>query len=233
MAIQVSKRRFNVLEYERMGEAGILDEDSNVELIEGVVIDMHPPDMQPPREHRFTVEEYNALIEAGILREDDHVELIEGEIIEMSPVGKRRVACVNRLTALFGRYAGQSALLSVQNPIELPNYAQPQPDIALLKPRDDFYAGNLPRPADVLLLVEVADTSREFDRGVKLSLYARAGIPEMWLVDRPNETVEVNTQPAGEAYQASRQARRGESIDVGRLPGLSLGVEAILGQEEK
>src|SRR5207249_1830748 len=96
MAIQVSKRLFNVREYERMGETGILDEDSNVELIEGVVIDMHPPDMLPPREHRFTVEEYNALIEAGILKEDERVELIEGEIIEMSPIGKNHVACVNR-----------------------------------------------------------------------------------------------------------------------------------------
>src|SRR5205823_8815629 len=91
MAIQVSKRRFNVREYERMGETGILDEDSNVELIEGVVIDMRPPDMLPPREHRFTVEEYNGLIEAGILQEDDRVELIEGEIIEMSPIGKNHV----------------------------------------------------------------------------------------------------------------------------------------------
>src|SRR3989442_296723 len=123
-AIQVSKRRFNIREYERMGEAGILDEDSNVELIEGVVMDMHPT-----RKHRFTVEEYSGLIEAGILQEDDRVELIEGEIIEMSPIGKNHVACVNRLTALFSRYAGQSAIVSVQNPIELPNYAQPQPDL--------------------------------------------------------------------------------------------------------
>src|SRR5439155_19390887 len=92
MAIQVSKRRFNVREYERMGEAGILDEDSNVELIEGVVMDMHPP-----RKHRFTVEEYNGLIEAGILQEDDRLELIEGEIVEMSPIGKRHAACVKRL----------------------------------------------------------------------------------------------------------------------------------------
>src|SRR5437763_15624070 len=110
MAIHVSKRLFNVREYERMGETGILDEDSNVELIEGVVIDMHPPDMLPPREHRFTVEEYNALIEAGILKEDERVELIEGEIVEMSPIGKNHVACVNRLTAFFSRYASTSAI---------------------------------------------------------------------------------------------------------------------------
>ena len=115
MAIQVSKRRFNVREYERMGETGILDEDSNVELIEGVVIDMHPPDMLPPREHRFTVEEYNALIEAGILQEDDRVELIEGEIIEMSPIGKRHAACVKRLMVFFTRNVGETALPSVQD----------------------------------------------------------------------------------------------------------------------
>src|SRR5438105_3516870 len=159
MAIQVSKRRFNVREYERMGEAGILDEDSNVELIEGVVVDMHPP-----RKHRFTVEEYNGLIEAGILKEDDRVELINGAIIEMSPIGKRHAACVKRLMVFFTRNVGESALPSVQDPIELPDHAQPQPDFALLRPRDDFYENSLPGPGDTLLVVEVADTSRDFDR---------------------------------------------------------------------
>src|SRR5438552_8165096 len=184
MAIQVSKRRFNIREYERMGEVGILDEDSNVELIEGVVMDMHPP-----RKHRFTVEEYNGLIEADILKEDERVELINGAIVEMSPIGKNHVACVNRLTALFNRYAGQTAIVSVQNPIELLNDGQPQPDVTLLNWRDDFYPGNLPRAAGVLLVVEVADTSYEFDRFMKLPLYARAGIPEVWIVDLPNETI--------------------------------------------
>jgi Uma2 family endonuclease len=221
---KLSKRRFNVDEYHRMGEAGIFDEDSNVELLDGVVWEMHPP-----RKHRFTVEEYNCLIETDIFAEDDQVELIEGEIVEMSPIGKLHAACVDRLTALFSRYAGQSAIVRVQNPIQLPDYSQPQPDVALLRPRDDFYAKSLPIPADVFLVVEVAETSLKYDQTVKVPLYARAGISEAWLVDLKNEVVEVYALPVEGKYQVIRRVGRGETIVVRDIPGLSVGVGEIVG----
>ena len=207
-----------------MGEAGIFDEDSHVELLDGMIYEMHPP-----RKYRFTVDEYDCLIEAGILTEDDHVELLEGEIIEMSPTGRHHVACVNRLTALFSRSIGRSAILSVQNPIRLANYAEPEPDVALLRPRDDFYEGELAGSADVLLAVEVAETSLKSDRTVKLPLYAKAGIPEVWLVDVSNGIVEVYTQPKNQKYHMSRRAGPGEAIAVREIPGLSIRVDEILG----
>jgi len=118
--------------------------------------------------HRFTVEEYHRMGQAGILSEDDRVELIEGEIVEMAPVGSRHAACVKRLNALLSRRAGGRALVSVQDPIRLGEHSEPQPDLALLKPREDFYAAAHPGPEDVLLVIEVAETSLEYDREVKL-----------------------------------------------------------------
>src|ERR671938_544657 len=131
----------------------------------------------------FSVDEYYRMGEAGILTEDDRVELIEGEIIEMSPIGSRHAACVNRLNTLLGRHLRQTAIVSVQNPIRLDAYSEPEPDVALLRPRADYYESGHPTPADALLIVEVADTSADYDRIIKLPLYAKAGIPEAWLVD--------------------------------------------------
>ena len=226
MAIQVPKaqrRRFNIAEYERMGEVGIFDEDSNVELLAGVVWDMHPP-----AEHRFTVDEYNCLIEAGILTEDDQVELIEGEIVQMSPIGKRHQACVDRLTVLFVRYAGQAAMVRIQGPIQLGN-SQPQPDVALLRPRDDYYAADLPDATDVLLTVEVSEVTLRSDHRVKLPLYAKAGVPEVWIVDLKGEIIEVYAEPAGGKYQVTRQFGRGETLTLADIPQFSVRVEDILG----
>src|SRR5438552_12280642 len=135
------------------------------------------------RRRRFTVEEYHRMAEAGILSEDDRVELIEGEIVQMSPIGPRHSACVDRLNALFTSRLRRRAIVRVQNPIVLSRWTEPQPDLTLLRPRADFYAERHPGPADVLLAVEVAETSGVYDRGTKLALYARARIPEVWLVD--------------------------------------------------
>jgi Uma2 family endonuclease len=177
----------------------------------------------------FTVAEYYRMAEAGILAEDDRVELIEGRIIAMSPMGSLHASCVNRLTALFSRQVGQIALVSVQNPVRLDEFSEPEPDLALLRPRDDFYAKQHPAPADVLLIVEVADTSRECDRQVKVPLYARAGIPEVWLVDLQGNLIEVYGQPTAEGYRSLRQARAGEEITLQNLPHLSIPVSAVLG----
>jgi Uma2 family endonuclease len=131
------------------------------------------------KRRRFTVDEYRRMGEVGILDEDERVELIEGEIVEMSPIGRRHAGIVNRLNDLFTFRLRGRAIVAVQNPISLGSkYSEPQPDLTLLRPRADFYADSRPEPPDVLLVVEVMDTSVERDRQVKLPLYARAGVPE-------------------------------------------------------
>ncbi len=127
----------------------------------------------------FTTDEFHRMAAAGILSEDDRVELIDGEIVQMSPIGSPHASCVDRLTALFVRRFGRRAIIRVRNPIVLSRHSEPQPDLAVLKLRTDFYAEKHPGPSDVLLVVEVADTSADYDRLTKVALYARAGIPEV------------------------------------------------------
>ena len=149
----------------------------------------------------FTVEEYHRMGAAGIFTEDDRVELIEGEILQMSPIGSRHAASVNRLNAKFNNLLADRAVVSVQDPILLNDFSEPQPDIAVLTRREDFYADALPTAKDVLLVVEVADTTVAYDRDIKLPSYARSGILEAWLVDLPAETVEVHLEPVNGAYR--------------------------------
>jgi Uma2 family endonuclease len=177
----------------------------------------------------FTVDEYYRMAQAGILTEDDRVELIEGEVIEMSPIGSRHAACVNRLNTLLNRLVGQQAIVSVQNPIYIDEFSEPQPDIALLRLREDFYVGSHPTASDVLLVIEVADTSVEYDRKKKLPLYARAGIPEVWLANLPEDRFEIHTQPLNGKYQSIVIVRRGESINSQTIISLSIGVDDVLG----
>ena len=177
----------------------------------------------------FTVDEYNLMIDAGILKEDDRVELIDGRIVSMSPIGSRHIGCVNRLTAMLVRGSGEEVVPSVQNPIRIDEYSEPQPDVVLLRPRDDFYSDSLADPADVLLLVEVADSSEDYDRDVKLPLYAQAGIPELWIVCLRENLVLVHRDPVGGAYGEVREAKRGETIGIRCLPNLAVAVDDILG----
>lgn len=179
--------------------------------------------------HWFTVAEYNRMGETGILKEDDRVELIEGEIIEMSPIGRRHAACVGRLTNLFSRLLADRAIVWIQNPIVLNDYTEPQPDVALLVRREDFYERSLPAPDDVLLVVEVADTTLEYDRQIKVPLYARALISEVWIVNLSDEQVEVYTRPTDGAYQNVRRHGRGETINSADALGLTLNVDEIFG----
>ncbi len=176
----------------------------------------------------FTVAEYDRMVQAGILQEDDRVELIEGEIVEMAPIGSRHAASVARLTALFYSVR-EEAIVWVQNPIRLGERSEPQPDLALLHPRPDFYAQNHPGPEHILLVVEVADTSAEIDREVKLPLYAQAGIPEAWLVDLMGEGVEVYRNPSPRGYQVVQRLGRGQHLSPQALPDLELAVDDILG----
>ena len=175
----------------------------------------------------FTVTDYARMRETGILKEDDRVELIDGEVRLMSPIGPLHAAIVNRLTAFISRHAGDTVILSVQNPIQLHDYSEPQPDLTLLQPRDDFYAHAHPRPDDVLLVIEIADTSIEYDRDEKIPHYAEAGIAESWLIDVNNRTIEQYTQPRNGGYRNKLIVAYDEVIIAQTIPQLQIPVERI------
>jgi Uma2 family endonuclease len=177
---------------------------------------------------RFTIEEYHRMAEAGILHEDDRVELIEGEIVQMTPIGRHHAACVAELTRLLVPAVGTRALLWPQNPITLPNETEPQPDIVLLRPRADRYLEDDARSLDVLLLIEVAETSQRYDRQVKLPLYAQAGVPEVWILDLPGETIEVYRQPTADGYEHVERVGRGGVVSPAAFPDIVLSVDTIL-----
>lgn len=160
--------------------------------------------------HRMTVSDYHRMAETGILRETDNVELIEGEIIDMAPIGSRHAFVVTRLAGLFTLAAGEKYLVSTQNPIRMDDHSEPQPDLALLKPGN--YMDHLPGPADILLIVEVADSSIDYDRGVKLELYARHGIPEVWLLDLAGNQLSVHRQPVDGQYRLVDKPEAGEVV---------------------
>jgi len=178
---------------------------------------------------RFTVGEYHRMGEAGIFTEDDRVELIDGEIVQMTPIGSRHAACVKRLIRLLATAVGDRAVLGAQDPVVLGPDSEPQPDVTLARPRPDFYAGGHPGPGDVWLLVEVTDTTAPFDRTVKVPLYARAGIPEVWLVDLAGQSVEIYRQPSGGAYADVQRTARGQHLTCEAFPDVSLRVDEILG----
>lgn len=177
---------------------------------------------------RFTVEQYERMIEAGVFPPEYRAELIEGEIIEMSPIGPPHAACVGRLNRIITRLLDEP-IVWVQNPIRLDDYSEPEPDIAVLKPRDDFYGQSLPTPADVLLVVEVSETTLDYDRKRKLPLYARAGVPEVWIVNLVDERIETFANPSGDAYELTGSAARGEELSARGVEGLRLNVSKILG----
>jgi Uma2 family endonuclease len=181
------------------------------------------------RRHSFSVEDYHAMVEAGVLKEDERVELIEGEIIEMSPIGKLHASCVKRLMALFFRRIGEQATISVQDPVQASSFSEPQPDVALLKYREDFYAARHPRPKDILLVIEVADSTIDYDREVKMPLYARARIPQAVLVDLSSDVVEVYAKPVRGKYTQAQTLKRGQSLKIQKLPNMKLTVDEILG----
>jgi len=181
---------------------------------------------------RFTVVEYHSMGQAGILSEDDRVELLEGEVVQKSPIGKRHAACVNRLNRMLSVQVGREAIVSVQNPIRVGVESEPQPDVALLRWRSDFYAGALPEAGDAQLVVEVAESSSQTDRLVKVPLYGRGGVPEVWLVDLAGDVVEVHRGPGADGYGEVLRVGRGEHLSPQQLPALDVPVSEILGPEE-
>jgi Uma2 family endonuclease len=177
----------------------------------------------------FTVEEYHRMAEAGILHEDDRVELIEGRTILTAAIGSRHAACVKRLVKLLVREVGDSGVVGAQDPVVLPGSSEPELDTTVLHPRDDFYAAGHPVPGDVLLLIEVSDTSLEYDRKVKLPLYASAGIPEVWIVDLVNQNVHAYSRSTAGSYGNTYSVERSDSIAPRMLPDLVVNLDEILG----
>ncbi|MBK7871303.1 MAG: Uma2 family endonuclease [Saprospiraceae bacterium] len=177
----------------------------------------------------FTVEDFYKMLESGILNEDDRVELINGEIVEMSPIGSKHAACVKRLNELLKDLLGKSVIISVQDPIRINEFSEPEPDIAIVRRRADFYADSHPEPQDVLLLIEVADSSFPIDRKVKVPLYAEAGIPEVWIVDLIQEKMLVFRLPKGKKYQEEQKLSASDALTIPAASNPSIAVADILG----
>jgi len=178
---------------------------------------------------QFTVDDYHRMREAGILTEDDRVELIDGEVRRMGPVVPLHAAIVKRLNTLLMPHMGTLMLISVQDPIQLNDVSEPEPDIAILRYDASYYAQHHPTPEAVLFVIEVADTSLDYDRDEKLPRYAEAGIREAWIVDVEAEIVVQYTQAIGRQYLTRREYRRGDSITSVAAPGITLQVTHIFG----
>jgi Uma2 family endonuclease len=183
---------------------------------------------QAPTRRRFDVEAYYRMAEAGILGDRRRVELIDGEIIDMAAIGSPHAEVTNRLARLFSRaLRDEVALGNMQSPLRLDAYNEPEPDLMILRPRAGGYRASHPNAADVLLLVEVSETSLAYDRGVKLALYARFGVPEVWIVDLPGSAVEVYREPKEGAY-ASRERLTDGLLAPAVVPGVTVDVAGLL-----
>jgi Uma2 family endonuclease len=176
----------------------------------------------------FDVEEYHRMAQAGILSEDDRVELIDGEILAMTPIGSRHNAAVDRTNRTLVMAVGAQAIVRVQGSVRLGRFNEPQPDIVLLRPRADFYASRLPGPSDIFLIIEIAESSLDYDREVKTRIYAQAAVQEYWLVDLGDRSVSRYAEPREGAYRQRRQVRPGESIASAALPHCAIPLEALL-----
>lgn len=180
------------------------------------------------RRRTFTVNEYHQMAKTGIFREDERIELLKGDILAMPPIGSYHASRVAKLDRIFEKRLGESVIVWVQNPVHIDDSSEPEPDIALLKPQADFYAASLPRPDDILLLVEIADASLENDRGLKLPLYAKAGIREVWIVNLRDACVEVYTEPEEQGYMTLRRFHPGKTLIPTAFPELQIAVDDIL-----
>ena len=181
------------------------------------------------KRRRFTVADFLRLAEIGFLADDERVELIRGEIIEMSSISEGHASTVMRLVSLLSRMFGQRALLSVQNPVQLDDATLPQPDVALLRPRDDFYGQRHPGPEDTLLLIEVSDTTLTYDRRVKTALYSAAGVMEYWIINLQKRQIEVYREPQSEGYRTTTRYAPGEMLSPLAFPDINLKVDEIIG----
>jgi Uma2 family endonuclease len=187
--------------------------------------DMLPVEL--PR-HRFTVEEYHRLGELGFFTEDDRVELIRGEIVDMNPIGSKHLACVTNLTHMLVERSRGRYFVSVQNSFGAVDDSEPQPDFTLLRRRPSQNDEEIPSGGDVLVIIEVSDTTLAYDRDVKLPLYAETGIPEAWIVDLGGKKIEVYSEPSPDGYKATRVFTAGEGVRSTVIEDLSVPVDEVL-----
>jgi Uma2 family endonuclease len=178
---------------------------------------------------KFTVEDYHNFIDMGIFKPEERLELWEGEFLEMSPIGRRHAGCVDSLAEMLRDFLHKTAIVRTQNPIVLGDFSEPQPDITLLKRRKDFYRNESAKASDVLLTMEVSDTTAKFDRDIKFPRYAENGIQEAWLIDLENDRVEIHTQPTAKGYKLVKILHRGDIAESTVLLEIKMAVDDILG----
>ena len=183
----------------------------------------------PAKKKLFTVDEYYEMARVGILTESDRVELIEGEIIELFPNVSRHQAIVDELNYVFFNVVGHRARVRIHGPLRLADITEPQPDVQLLVPRDDFYIYGHPTQLDALLVVEVADSSLAYDRNYKAAVYSMRGVPELWILDVNTPRLFVMREPAGLGYRVVMELEAGDAIAPLALPDLSFAVSDLLG----
>ena len=181
--------------------------------------------------HRFTVDDYHRMAEAGILNEDSRVELIRGRIVDMAAIGSAHMVIVNRLNRLLVAAIGERGVVSIQNPVRLDSGSEPQPDVVILRPGADELGMPIPEPRDVLLLIEVADSTLAYDRGEKAELYAASGIPEYWIANVVDQVFEIHRRPEAGRYHDVRQIGPGGYLDMELVAGVRLAASELLGRK--
>lgn len=181
-----------------------------------------------PSRRLFTFAEYDQMVATGILRDDDRVELIEGEIVAMRPIGCRHAACLRKLDRAIRELLADRVLVSVLCPVAISNWSQPNPDVALLVPRDDDYADAHPLPRQVQVLIEVSDSSLAYDKQVKAPIYAKAGIREYWIVDLKAKQIVVYKRPRSGRYSVVHAHGLRDRFTSPRFPGVEFVIRDLL-----
>jgi len=181
-----------------------------------------------PQKYRVSVKEWHKMGKYNIFPPETRIELIEGEIIAMAPIGATHAGCVFNLIEILSTQKGKAAQINVQNPIQLNNLSEPEPDFVLLRPNPQLYQNGHPTAADILLLIEVSDSTINYDRGTKIPLYAKDGIVESWIIDLNAKQVEVYLNPTRQGYTEKRIFLPGEMLIPSQLPHIKIGVSDIL-----
>ncbi len=179
----------------------------------------------------FTVDDYHRMAEVGLLTDDERTELLNGEVVYKMPISSRHAGCVKQLIEMLVTRLTGRCIVGAQDPVRLSGTSEPEPDVSVLRPRADRYRRSHPEPADVLLVIEVADSSLAVDRGVKAALYAAAGIPELWIVDLAGDAVEVHRTPAADGYRSVERLARGSELRPAAFPDVAIAVDDVLGAE--
>ncbi|MCF6281729.1 MAG: Uma2 family endonuclease [Candidatus Polarisedimenticolaceae bacterium] len=186
-----------------------------------------PTTVALPHQHLHTVEDYYLMAETGILKPEDRVELIDGVIVDMVSIGSKHAGVVNRLNQCLVAAVANRAIVSIQNAVRLNDLSEPEPDVALLKYRQDFYAEAHPTPDDLLLIIEVANSSLNYDRDVKLPLYARHNIPQVWLIDLNADELWIYSQPQDGTYQKKIKANLQQPVALPEISGVEIDLSAL------